>query len=128
MEDEGSQDYSTEEVMENGKGRKINGDGEDCSEDNRDGVVDLDSDNADTKDVEFTEEVISVDKKDDKESGKDKSPVKGSDKKEEDDEDQSKDKENKDGKKKKLPSMEEDIGITGFAGDHAGFFGIIKQR
>ncbi|XP_071518346.1 pseudouridylate synthase 7 homolog [Panulirus ornatus] len=128
MEDEGSQDYSTEEVLENGKGRKINGDGEDYSEENRDGVVDLDSDNADTKDVEFSEEVINIDKKDDKESGKEKSSVKGGDKKEADDEKQSKDKENKEAKKKKLPSLEEDIGITGYAGDHAGFFGIIKQR
>lgn len=119
MEDEVSVDCSTD-VMENGKGKKVND-----HEDDVDDVVELNSDNADTKDVEFAEEVINLD---DKESGDDKPSKKGDKKNADSDKDGSKDREGKDEKKKKLPSIEEDIGITAYAGEHSGFFGIIKQR
>lgn len=107
MEDEGSVDcYSGgEEIVENGKGQK--------AEEQQDGdVVDLECNN---QDVEFTEEIINLEDKDSKDGKKE------ADSKDDKDGDKSK-------KKKKLPSMEEDIGITTFAGDHKGFFGIIKQR
>nr|XP_053639830.1 pseudouridylate synthase 7 homolog [Cherax quadricarinatus] len=119
MEDEGSGDYSSE-VLENGKERKENDHEEDL-----DDVVELNSDNADTKDIEFAGEVINLDGK---ESGDDKPSRKGDKKNAEGDKDKSKDRDNKDAKKKKLPSTEEEIGITAYAGEHSGFFGIIKQR
>lgn len=107
MEDEGSVDcYSGgEEIVENGKGQK--------AEEQQDGdVVDLECNN---QDVEFTEEIINLEDKDSKDGKKE------GESKDDKDGDKSK-------KKKKLPSMEEDIGITTFAGEHKGFFGIIKQR